>query len=71
MRALREIMAPSGRNLDEYAIHSLRIGSASVLAAGGDVPERVIQCEGRWKSDVYKVYTRNNVEDAEQVSRKQ
>lgn len=70
MRALREIVAQSGRNPDEFALHSLRIGGASVLAAGGDVPERVIQREGRWKSDAYKVYTRNNVEDAGQVSRK-
>ena len=41
-----------------------------MLAAGSDVPERVIQREGRWKSDAYKVYTRNNVEDTGQVSHK-
>ena len=70
MRALREIVAQSRRNRDEFAIHSLRIGGASVLAAGGAVPERVIPREGRWKSDTYKVYARNNVEDAGQVARK-
>ena len=32
--------------------------------------ERVIQREGRCKSDAYKIYTRNNTEDASQVSRK-
>ena len=36
---------------------------------GGGVPERMIQHEGRWESDTYNVYTRNNVEDAGQVSR--
>ena len=69
MRALREIVVQSGRNPDEFALHSLRIGGASVLTAGGDVPERMIQHEGRWESDTYNVYTRNNVEDAGQVSR--
>ena len=68
MRALRDIVAQSGRNPDEFALHSLRVGGASVLAAGGDVPERVIQHEGRRKSDTYKVYTRNTVQDAGQVS---
>ena len=43
---MREIVAQSGRNPDEFALHSLRIG-ASVLVAGGDVPERVIQSERR------------------------
>ena len=62
-------VAQSGRNPDELALHSLRIGGAAVLAARADTPERVIQREGRWKSDAYKVYTRNNVEDAGQVSR--
>ncbi|CAN0546928.1 unnamed protein product, partial [Laminaria digitata] len=43
----REVVEKSGRNLKEYALHSLRIGSASTLAAGGDVSERVIQRERR------------------------
>ena len=70
LRALREVVEKSGRNPKEYALHSLRIGSASTLAAGGDVSERVIKREGRWKSDAYKVYTRNNADDAGHVSRK-
>ena len=32
--------------------------------------EREIQREGRWKSGVYKVHTRNKTEDASEVSRK-
>ena len=50
---------------------SLRIGAATTLAPGGDVSQRVIQREGRWKSsESSKVYTRNNPEDAGIVSRK-
>ena len=70
LRALREIVEKSGRKPEEYALHSLRIGRASMLAAGGDVSERVVQREGRWKSDACKVYTRNNADGAGQVSRK-
>ena len=45
--------------------------AATTLAARGEVPQRVIQREGRWKSpESSKVYTRNNPEDASIVSRK-
>ena len=54
----------SARKPEEYALHALRIESASMLAAEGDVSERVMQREGRWKSDAYKVHTRNNADDA-------
>ena len=70
LRAVKEVVAKSGCNPDEFALHSLRIGGATTLAAGGDVSERVIQREGRWRSDAYKAYTRNNIEDARRVSRK-
>ena len=36
-------MAKSGLNLDEFALHSLRIFGATTLAAGGDISERVAQ----------------------------
>ena len=55
MRVLREIVAQSGRNPDEFALHSLRIGGASVLTAGGEVPERMIQQEGRGEFVTYNV----------------
>ena len=51
LRALREVVAESGQDPAEFALHSLRIGGASRLAAGGGMSERVIQREGRWKSD--------------------
>ena len=39
-----------------------------MLAARGDASERVIQREGRWKSDACKkVYACNNADDARQV----
>lgn len=46
------------------------MGGATALAAAGSVSERVLQREGRWMSEAYKVYTRNNVEDPDKVSRK-
>ena len=50
---------------------SLRIGAATTLAAGGEVSQRVIQREDRWKSsESSKVYTRNKPEDAGFVCRK-
>lgn len=49
-RALRQIAERVGA---KAKLHSLRIGSATVLAAG-EVNERVVHREGRWKSsEVY------------------
>ena len=59
----------SGQTPEEYALHSLRIASASMRAARGCVSERVMKREGRWKYDAYKVFTRNNADDARQVTR--
>ena len=66
----REIVEKSGRNPKELALHSLRIDGASTLTAGGDVSDRVIQQEGRWKSEEYNTCTTYNAEDAKRVSRK-
>ena len=70
LRALREVVAESGQDPAEFALRSLRFGGASRLPAWGGMSERVIQREGRWKSDAYKVYTRSNMEDSGPVSRK-
>ena len=70
LQALRQVVAKAGDDPSEVGLHSLRIGAATTLAAGG-VPQRVIQREGRWKSsESSKVYTRNNAEDANMVSRR-
>ena len=70
LRAVKEMVVESGRNPDEFALHSLRIGGATTLAAGGNISERVIQREGKWRPDAYKVHTRKNMKDARGVSRK-
>ena len=62
------MVAKSGRNRDEFALLSFLIRAATTLAAGEDVAERVIQREGRWRSDEYKAYTRNDIEDPTRVS---
>ena len=49
LQAFREIVKKSGRDPKDLALHSLLIGGASTLAAGGEVSERVIQGAGRWK----------------------
>ena len=70
LAALRQVAAKAGDDPSEVGPHSLRIGGATTLAAGGEVSQRVIQREGRWKSSEFsKVYTRNNPEDAGIVSR--
>ena len=58
----------SGHNPDEFALHSLRIGGATTLAAGVDISERLVQRKGRWRFDAYKAYTRNNIDDSRRVS---
>ena len=58
LAALRQIVARDGGNTQEIGLHSLRIGAATALAAGGVVPDRIIQREGRWRSVVFKTYTR-------------
>ena len=69
--ALRQVVAKAGDDPSEVGLHSLRIGAATTLAAGGEVSQRVIQREGRWNSsESSKLYTRNNPEGAGIVSRK-
>ena len=70
LRALKELVSGTGGDAEEYMLHSWWIGRATALAAGGSVSERVIKREGRWKSDAYRIYTRNNLEDSENVSRR-
>ena len=71
LAALRLVAAKAGDDPSEVGLHSLRIGAATKLAAGGEVSQRVIQREGRWKSsESSKVDTRNNPEDAGIVPRK-
>ena len=71
LAALHQVAARAGDEPSDVGLHSLRIGAATTLVAGGDVSQRVMQREGRWKSSKSsKVYTRNNPDDAGIVSRK-
>ena len=47
---LRDKLQQLGFSVDEYSLHSLRVGSAKA-AAGVGVPDRVFKRHGRWKSD--------------------
>ena len=60
LRAIKELVAKSGRYPDEFALHSLRIGEVTTLAAGRDISEIVFRREGRLKSNEFKAYTRKN-----------
>ena len=46
LAALRQVAARAGDDPSEVGLHSLRIGAATTLAAGGHVSQRVIQREG-------------------------
>ena len=47
-------------------MHSLQIAAAKTLAAGGEVPDRTIQSEGRWKdgSSTFMIYSGGNTKDS-------
>ena len=65
------MVAKAADDPSEVALHSSRIGEPTMLAAVGEVPQRMIQIYGRWKSlESSKDHTRNNPEDAVMVSRK-
>ena len=42
LAALRQVAARAGDDPSEVGLHSVRIGAATTLAAGGDVSQRVI-----------------------------
>ena len=66
-RALRLLVSSVGRNPEEFALHSGRIGGATHLASQG-ASEIQIQRAGRWKSLAFMVYVRAGGEGAKFVS---
>ena len=48
--ALHQVAAKAEDDSSEVGLYSFRIGAATTPAAGGEVSQRVIQREGRWKS---------------------
>ena len=65
--ALRKVVAFAGVRADKNALHSLGIGGATHMSAGGASPQ-TLQREGRWASDAYKAYVRSHGEDASRVA---
>ena len=65
-------MVHPGGEPSDFTVQSLRIGAATKLVAGGDVPDRVIQREGRRARDsnTFKIYTQGNNVDCRSVSKK-
>ena len=54
---VKRLMAAVGENPDHFGTHSLRIGGATALFAGG-ASETVIRTMGRWSSDLHRLYVR-------------
>ena len=65
--ALRMMVACTGRDPTQFALHSGRIGGATQLAAQG-MSELQIQRAGRWKSRAFMSYVREAGEGAKAVS---
>ena len=66
--ALRQVVSFAGLQPSEYALHSLRIGGATHLAAGGASPED-LRREGRWAGLTgYRPYVRSHRRDAQRIS---
>lgn len=53
---LHRALAAEGLPSQLFGLHSLRSGGATAASIGG-VPERLIKIQGRWVSDVVRLYT--------------
>jgi hypothetical protein len=63
-RALRAMVAASGADPHQYALHSGRIGAATRLAAAG-ASDSAIMAAGRWKSTKFMVYVRASLAETQ------
>ena len=54
----------------EFAAHSPRIGGATDYRdlVGAEAGKRVLKVRGRWRSDVYAIYTRSALEESLEAS---
>ena len=69
VQRLRQIVEKCGQKPDEFALHSLRIGGATCLGSGRDIPQHVIRSQGRWRSETAHIgYRRSNEADSELAS---
>ena len=46
IRAFREVVESVGDDPKDFELHSLRIGGATAMAAGDEIPDRIVQREG-------------------------
>ena len=58
----RQILSRSGIDPSHFSGHSLRVGAATSASRSG-ISDRVIKQLGRWSSQAYALYIRNNVGD--------
>lgn len=56
---LRQALTRAGHDPSKFSGHSFRAGGATDLYASG-APPRLIQLQGRWKSDAYIIYIRDH-----------
>ena len=59
---VQAMVVAAGRDIDNVGTHAMRVGGAITLAAAG-MSERAIKLAGRWRSEAYKVYIRDNMAD--------
>ena len=64
---VKQMAVLRGQHPANYATHSMRAGGATTLAAAG-LDHRLIQIAGRWRSDTYKTYIRDNIQDFTAIS---
>ena len=65
---MKRIASEGGADPAAFANHSLRAGGTTDLLAAG-VSETVVQKMGRWKSDTFKIYFRDDVLVADEAAR--
>ncbi|CAM4454228.1 unnamed protein product [Leuciscus chuanchicus] len=62
----QSILRTSGISPEHYSIHSFRIGAATTTASMG-ISDETIRVLGRWSSEAYRLYIRNNLNDLRQA----
>ena len=69
LRALvKRIAREAGFSDERFGNHSLRAGGATDLLAAG-VPDIMVQKMGRWESETYKIYFRDDRAVAEAAAK--
>jgi hypothetical protein len=66
-RAVKALAALRGLDPALYHTHAMRVGGATTLAHAG-VHMRVIKLAGRWRSDAFLIYVRDNMADFARIS---